>query len=83
MDYLHYSGAGKLQYADYLDIHAGSAYAIDPAKNDRPPLSEWWMAAAFGPDDGPVVERQFREWMASQPLLGDSFPDEGRRPLTC
>ena len=28
------------------------------------------LAAAFGPDDGPVVERQFREWMASRPLLG-------------
>ncbi len=22
------------------------------------------LAAAFGPDDGPVVERRFREWMA-------------------
>ena len=29
------------------------------------------LVAAFGADDGPVVERQFREWMASEPpLLG-------------
>ena len=28
------------------------------------------LAAAFGLDDGPVVERQFGEWMVSQPLLG-------------
>ena len=29
------------------------------------------MVAAFGPRDGPVVERQFREWMARKPpLLG-------------
>ena len=29
------------------------------------------LVAVFGPDDGPVVERQFREWMASRPpLLG-------------
>ncbi len=26
------------------------------------------LVAVFGPDDGPVVERQFREWMASKPL---------------
>ena len=25
------------------------------------------LAAVFGPDDGPVVERQFRDWMASKP----------------
>ena len=29
------------------------------------------LVAVFGPRDGPVVERQFREWMArKQPLLG-------------
>ncbi len=29
------------------------------------------LAAAFGADAGPIVERQFREWMASEPpLLG-------------
>ncbi len=29
------------------------------------------LVAAFGADDGPVVERQFREWMESEPpLLG-------------
>ena len=29
------------------------------------------LVAVFGPDDGPVVERQFREWMARKPpLLG-------------
>ena len=29
------------------------------------------LVAMFGPDDGPVVEGQFREWMASKPpLLG-------------
>jgi uncharacterized protein (DUF1778 family) len=27
------------------------------------------MVAAFGPRDGPVVERQFREWMARNPPL--------------
>ena len=27
------------------------------------------LAEVFGPDDGPVVEGQFREWMASQPPL--------------
>ena len=27
------------------------------------------LVAAFGPDAGPVVERQFREWMASEPPL--------------
>ena len=27
------------------------------------------MVAAFGPRDGPVVERQFREWMARNPAL--------------
>ena len=27
------------------------------------------LVAVFGPDDGPVVERQFREWMASEPPL--------------
>ena len=25
------------------------------------------LVTVFGPDDGPVVERQFREWMASKP----------------
>ncbi len=25
------------------------------------------LVAVFGPDDGPVVERQFREWMALKP----------------
>ena len=25
------------------------------------------LVAVFGPDDGPVVERQFRKWMASKP----------------
>ena len=27
------------------------------------------LVAMFGPDDGPVVERQFRDWMASEPPL--------------
>ena len=27
------------------------------------------LVAMFGPDDGPVVEGQFREWMASKPPL--------------
>ena len=27
------------------------------------------LEAAFGPDDGPVVEQQFRDWMESQPPL--------------
>ena len=27
------------------------------------------MVAAFGPRDGPVVERQFKEWMARNPPL--------------
>ena len=27
------------------------------------------LVAMFGPDDGPVVEGQFREWMASEPPL--------------
>ena len=27
------------------------------------------LVAVFGPKDGPVVERQFREWMASKPPL--------------
>ena len=27
------------------------------------------LEAVFGADDGPVVERQFREWMASEPPL--------------
>ena len=28
------------------------------------------LAAVFGPEDGPVIERQFREWSASKsPLL--------------
>ena len=27
------------------------------------------LVAMFGPDDGPVVERQFRHWMASEPPL--------------
>ena len=27
------------------------------------------LVAAFGPDAGPVVERQFREWMKSEPPL--------------
>jgi uncharacterized protein (DUF1778 family) len=27
------------------------------------------LAAVFGPDDGPVIERQFREWMARKPPL--------------
>ena len=27
------------------------------------------LVAVFGPDDGPVVERQFRDWMESEPPL--------------
>ena len=27
------------------------------------------LVAVFGADDGPVVERQFREWMESVPPL--------------
>ena len=27
------------------------------------------MVAAFGPEDGPVIERQFRDWMARNPAL--------------
>ena len=27
------------------------------------------LVAVFGPEDGPVVERQFREWMTSKPPL--------------
>ena len=26
-------------------------------------------AAVFGPEGGPLVERQFRDWMASKPPL--------------
>lgn len=27
------------------------------------------LVTVFGPEDGPVVVRQFREWMASEPPL--------------
>ena len=41
----------------------------DLVRQDREHELRPLLVAAFGPDAGPVVERQFREWMASEPPL--------------